>query len=94
VRVNVRYIARDNPRAAERFANAVETTFRDLGRFPRKGAVYESPDPAVAEIRIVQVRRFRNYVVFYRIVPDCVYVLAVLHAARDLDAELAHRLAP
>jgi plasmid stabilization system protein ParE len=37
-------------------------------------------------VRSWRVSGFRNYLIFYRIVPEGVQVLHVYHGARDLDA--------
>ncbi len=57
---------------------AVES-FVALDRVGKMPEMYGEVCPGV---RAVAVRRF-GYVVYYRVLPECVEVIAVLHGARD-----------
>jgi toxin ParE1/3/4 len=78
-------IARDRPAAGLRFLDAAEHPFADLVRNPGAGTHWESEDLDLAGVRVRPVKRFRNYLIFYRPTPDGVEVIRVLHGARDLD---------
>jgi toxin ParE1/3/4 len=83
------YIARDKVAPAERFLRVAEAAFELLARMPTIGTAWESPDPRLAGMRVYPLPRgFRNYLVFYRSIPDGVEILTVLHGARDLGAAL------
>jgi toxin ParE1/3/4 len=60
------YIARDRIEAAERFLRAAGQTFDLIARYPMIGRAWESDDPRLAGIRVYPMRRYRNYLVFYR----------------------------
>jgi toxin ParE1/3/4 len=83
------HIARDKAAPAERFLRVAESAFELLARTPAIGTVWVSPNPRLAGVRVYPLPRgFRNYLVFYRPLPDGVEILAVLHGARDLGAVL------
>ena len=73
------YVAHDNPAAATRMLNAFEEIFLLLAQHPRMGRTCEDLRP--------DLRRFpvENYVVFYRIQPDCIEIVRVLHGTRDIE---------
>jgi len=79
------YLAQRNPRAAARFSQAVEATFGLLRRFPRIGGAYEFSNPVLADIRVWPVRRFKNYLIYYRIADRVIRVIRVLHGAQDAE---------
>ena len=78
------FIARDDPRAAERVLEAVEATFDQLGRHPECGETYPTRATPLQEVRMLPVNDFPNYLIFYRIEVDAVRVLYVVHGARHL----------
>jgi toxin ParE1/3/4 len=82
------YIAENNLEAAERFLTAAETTFQLLGNKPAIGKLSQLSNPLLVGIRQYPVKRFKNHLVFYRILNGEVEVLRVLHGARDLAAIL------
>ena len=75
----VRYIAEDDPVAAERFRNAVLLTTESLGSLPYFGSRYEpSRDRRVREILCLPYRIFYRPIDSHRIVE----VLTVWHGSR------------
>ena len=78
------FIARDDPQAAERVLAAVEKTFDQLARQPQGGVSYPTRQAKLREVRMLPVDGFANYLVFYRLVPDAVRILYVVHGARHL----------
>ena len=75
----VRYISRDSAFYARRFAERIVLSTRRLQSFPESGRMIpEAEDPTLREI-IVQ-----GYRVMYRLEPDRVLVLAVMHGSRDV----------
>jgi toxin ParE1/3/4 len=76
------YIAADNVAAAERFAERLVRATDRLAGFPESGA----PHPEIGDrVRGIVVAR---YLVLYRVGPDSVDILRILHGARDLTALL------
>ena len=76
----VTYIAADRPSAAEALADKFEKNVALLSRHPRLGRIPEQEDLARMGYRYLVVD---NYLVFYIIEKNTVYVHRVLHGARD-----------
>jgi toxin ParE1/3/4 len=81
-----RYIFRDNPGVAERFAAAAESTFAKIADMPEMGRVWQPEEPRLSRVRRISLPSpFDNYLVFYRHDHNELQILRVLHAARDLS---------
>ncbi len=76
------YVARDNPRAADRYIDAVYAHCRELAESPTVGRL--RPDLAPG----LRSSPFRSHVVFYEVSDDAVDVVRVLHGARDIPVIL------
>ena len=79
----VRYIKRDNPPAAQRFAATIKTKVTRLELFPESGRVVpELPSGGLREVLV------DDYRVIYRVVKPRIRVeiLAVRHGARRLES--------
>ena len=72
-------IAQDNPKAADRWVDAVDAAAGRLAGFPALG---RARDEVIVGVRSLAVGK---YLIFYAESPDGVDVLRVLHGARDLD---------
>lgn len=77
------FIRQDSPRSALRFLRAARATFERLLDFPEIGTAYESATPEFAGLRVFPISGFENYLLFYRLMPDGIEVLRVLHGSRD-----------
>ena len=78
------YIAKDNPRAAQRTIDAIYKKAQLLRKFPRLGYRYES----IAD-REVRVILYGHYRIAYLIKADeAVDILGVFHAAMEIDRYL------
>jgi toxin ParE1/3/4 len=72
------WIARDNPERAATFVDELEASCADILLFPEKYQL------AVRFERQGLRRKVHgNYSIFYRIKPDAVEVIHILHGARD-----------
>ena len=79
----VRYIKRDNPAAAQRFAATIKTKVTRLELFPESGRVVpEFPSGGLREVLV------DDYRIMYRVVTPRtrVQILAVRHRARRLES--------
>lgn len=76
------------PATARKFLAAVARTAQSLAVFPLSGAEYPHSNPSLPEVRIVQVKGFRSYVLLYKVEPTEVVILHVAHGRQDLDALL------
>jgi toxin ParE1/3/4 len=72
------YLDRQNPVAARKLARAIDAKCALLAELPELGRTREELG---AGVRSVVVGR---HVLFYRITPDAVEVLRILHGARDI----------
>ncbi len=82
-------ISDDNPSAALAVYEAYEHSLELLKSTPDMGRLYGSPDPRLANIRVLSLHRFPNYLIFYRHIGKTVEVLHIWHGARDIPALLA-----
>jgi toxin ParE1/3/4 len=78
------YIAERSPDAASRFRRAAEATIVSLAKTPGIGEPYRIANPRLAGLRCARVRRFKNYLIFYRPIHGGIDVIRVLHAAREV----------
>ena len=79
-----RHLHADNPRAADAVLDAIERSVRRLLDVPGVGRYWASPDPRLDGMRVTTVRPYRNYLIFFRSVPDGIEVFRVVHGAREL----------
>lgn len=76
-------MAQENEEAANRFLDACDETFGQLEQSPYMGSVREFRKAALKDVRVWRVRRFQNYLIFYRPIEDGVEILHVVHGRRD-----------
>ena len=76
------YIAADNPSAADRLLHRIDRIFLKLSAQPNMGKVVGEIAP---NLRVISIG---SYMVFYRTREDGIEVARILHAARDITAEL------
>jgi toxin ParE1/3/4 len=81
-----KFIAEDNPDAATRVIEAVQTTFQKLAVNPGLGTPRRFRNLRLRDIRSLPVIGFKNYLIFYRCIPDGIQVHHVYHGARDLES--------
>ena len=84
------FIAMNNPAAAGRFLDALILSFRTLAQWLEVGPCYQSNRAELSGMRFWPVRRFTNYLIFYRVTgkPRCLHIIRVLHGARDVPQVL------
>ncbi len=75
------YIARDSRYYAASFIRHIVESTRLLGEFPDLGQVVREFDR-----RIVREKVLRNYRILYEIQKNRVVIIAIVHAARNLDS--------
>jgi len=76
-----RYIARDNPAAADRLITALERQISSLVTMPGSG---RTEPKLAADLRSFPVG---NYLIFYRPIANGIALVRVLHGARDITPE-------
>lgn len=85
------YIARDNPDAADRTYQAAQDTFEKLADMPTIGTLYRTRHPQLKGLRFFPVKRFYNYIVYYREIKDGIEIVRVLHSRMDKNLRLASK---
>jgi toxin ParE1/3/4 len=78
------HIAAESSVAAERFQEALSQAFERISTHPGIGAEWSAIAQAVPGIRRWAVRGFPNHLILYRVMPERIDVVALLHGARDL----------
>ncbi|HTV48989.1 MAG TPA: type II toxin-antitoxin system RelE/ParE family toxin [Phycisphaerae bacterium] len=73
-----RYIARDNPDAADQLLRYMDAKLELYANKPQMGTKYEKLAPGLRGFPV------GNYLLFYRIIPDGIELVRVLHGARKL----------
>ena len=76
----VAYISADRPSAAEAFATKIEKNLDLLSKNPYLGRVPKENELARLHYRYIVVE---NYLIFYTIEGQTIYVHRILHGARD-----------
>jgi toxin ParE1/3/4 len=81
-----RLIAEDNPRAAEAFLDAIEEVSSLLSATPEIGSPRYFSHPELQGLRFLPLRKFENYLLFYRARKDekMIEIVRIVHGARDL----------
>jgi toxin ParE1/3/4 len=75
------FIAQDNPPAADQVTDAIKAHFRQIAERSESGRPRDELSPG---LRSLTIRRYRRYIVFYRLSADAVDIVRVLHGARNL----------
>ena len=78
----VLHLAEANILAADRFCDTVEAALEVLALNPEIGP--KAGFPKAPDVRFWPLRRFPNYLIFYRFAGNSVVVLRLLHGAREL----------
>jgi toxin ParE1/3/4 len=81
---DARYLQEKSIEAAIRFLDAFDAALQLIATSPGIGGTCRFQKPLFDNIRVWPVGRFRNYLIFYRVLPDEIEVVRVLHGARDL----------
>ena len=78
------YISAYDPAAAARVRAAIVRQSAQLGNTPEKGMLLREPhSDEEIDVRLWPVKRYRNYLILYRVETEQLRVLRILHAARD-----------
>ena len=68
---------------AEKFLTCLYETYEMIANMPELGELYHFRNPAMQDARVRRIKKFSNYLIFYRIETDRIEILRVLHGARD-----------
>jgi len=68
---------------AMKFMDCLNETYSMVANMPELGELCRFREPAMKDARVRSVKKFSNYLIFYRIESDRIEILRVLHGARD-----------
>ncbi len=78
------HISLDNPRAANRFLDAVDETFAHLSHIPEAGTLIEElADTRFHNVRSCTINKFRNHLVLYRLSNNDIQILHIVDGRRE-----------
>jgi toxin ParE1/3/4 len=78
-------IGEDNPAAAIKFLDALESLFDRLQEMPHLGKQVVHLPVKTPNLRMIPVPGFPKHLLFYRVLPHEIELLDVLHGARDIE---------
>ena len=76
------HIAKENPAAADRWLDGFDEKCKALAHMPELGRKRPDLAPGLRGLPM------GSYVIFYRLIPDGIQVVRVLHGARDIPTLL------
>lgn len=83
VRDIVSYITENSPSSVPSFRSALEETTELLHTMPHMGSPRVSDRPVLKDIRVLPIKGFEHYYVFYRPHDTTLEIVRILHGARD-----------
>jgi toxin ParE1/3/4 len=78
------YLSAFSVESANDVFDAIEAAFQFLAETPGAGPICGYSEPDLADLRFWPVKKFRNYIVIYRPLPNGVEIARVIHAATDI----------
>lgn len=78
-------ISRDDLVNAQRLFSAVHDTCELISEIPEAGSIQSFKDPKLAHLRMLPVRGFKTYLIFYIPKDEYIEIVRVLHAARNIE---------
>lgn len=79
------FIAKDNPQAARRFLRAARSDFVRIAEMPGVGGPIEINIRWMANMRVLPITGFENYIILYRECHDQVEIVYVVYGGRELE---------
>jgi toxin ParE1/3/4 len=79
------YRVQSGSRLARRWERAVTSTIQNVVRYPSAGSLCAFQAPELTGTRRVGIPKFPKHLVFYRSEGEEIFILRVVHGARDLE---------
>lgn len=83
---HARYLQDRSAEAAIHFLDAFDAALTLLGCSPGIGGICQFQNRRFDGVRVWSIAGFKNYLIFYRVLPEEIEVLRVIHGARDLKS--------
>ncbi|NJM47237.1 MAG: type II toxin-antitoxin system RelE/ParE family toxin [Alkalinema sp. RU_4_3] len=84
------YLDESDPEVSMRFFDAARSTFVEIARMPLIGQQYEVGE--TQSLRKWRIKGFRRYLIFYRVKPETIEIVRLLHGSQDVDSILTRNL--
>jgi toxin ParE1/3/4 len=81
---HARHLQERSVEAAIRFLDAVDAALELIALSPGIGGICRYEKEHLRDMRVLPISGFKSYLVFYRVLPNEIEVIRVLHGARDL----------
>ena len=79
------FIAEENLDAGVYFLVAVEDSLEQIAKFPEIGKKREFQDKRFENLRMWRVKKYENYLIFYKVTEDRIEMVRLLHGSRDIE---------
>lgn len=86
VAAQARYLQDHSAEVAIHFLDAFDAAISLLRRSPGIGGPCRFRNAHIEGIRVWPIAGFKNHLIFYRVLPDELEIVRVLHGARDLNS--------
>jgi toxin ParE1/3/4 len=80
------YIKEDSPQSSLAFRHTLENIYEVLLELPEIGTTRNYHNPEMKGLRMLPVRKFDKYLIFYRSTLEGLEIVRVVHGARDLPS--------
>jgi toxin ParE1/3/4 len=80
------YALQSGPRLSNRWERAVTNSLLKLTKHPRTGSLCKFKVEEIRDVRRTPIPGFPKHLIFYRIDNEEIFILRVLHRARDLES--------
>jgi len=85
------YLEHDSVDVADRFIASAFSGFDEVAAMPGRGSPKHFTKPSLSGVRSWADPGFPNHLIYYKIHPDAVIILGVLHGAGDVESILERR---
>lgn len=82
------YIKNENPQAAMRFIDSLQATFANIGNFSAIGSLRFNHLTLLEKVRVINVKNFANYQIFYIERDNHIEVIRILHSSMDISQDM------
>lgn len=79
------YIAENDLDTAVYFLVAVEETIENIAKNPFIGTIKQFQNPKLKDMRMRRVKKYENYLIFYKVEENAIKIIRFLNAKRDFN---------
>lgn len=80
----VDYLKQENPQAAQNFIQHLQNSLETLSLFPKLGHLRDYQHPTLKQIRMLPIKHFSSYLIFYQPNETTLQVVRIIHGSRDI----------